>query len=79
MCGKCGGTHGFACHKFKCYKCGERGHVQRDCKKDQICFHCHQPGHFRSICLALRMEGIQIPAVIVPQEVKVEPQEVSGM
>ena len=25
ICRKCGGTHGFACHKFTCYKYGEEG------------------------------------------------------
>ena len=25
VCGKYGGTHGFACHKFRCFKCGEGG------------------------------------------------------
>ena len=34
ICGKCGGTHGLACHKFRCLKCGERVHVHIDCKKD---------------------------------------------
>ena len=34
VCGRCGGTHVFACQSFKCFKCGEKGHVHRDCKKD---------------------------------------------
>lgn len=27
ICRKCGGAHGFACHRFRCFKCGERGHL----------------------------------------------------
>ena len=27
ICGKCGGTHGFAYHKFRCFKHGERGNM----------------------------------------------------
>ena len=79
VCGKFGGTQSFACHKFKCYKYGERGHVYWDCKKDQTCFHYHQPGHFRSRCPALGTEGVQVPTLIIPQEVKVDPQEISCM
>lgn len=47
ICGRCGGTHGFAWHKFKCNKYGDKGHAIRDCKKDRICFHCHQSGHLK--------------------------------
>ena len=74
VCVKCGGTHGFDSHKFRCFKCGERGHVHRDCKKDQICFHCHQPGHFKSLCPILEVESVQVSTPMVPQEVKIEPQ-----
>lgn len=41
ICGKGGGTDGFACHKFRCFRFGERGHVHCDCMKDHICFYCH--------------------------------------
>ena len=27
ICGKCRATYEFSCHKFRCFKCGERGHV----------------------------------------------------
>lgn len=33
ICGNCYGTHIFAWHKLKCYKCGEKEHVFCDCKK----------------------------------------------
>lgn len=55
------GNHGFACHKFNCFKCRQKGHVHRDCKKDQICFYYHHPGHFRSCYPTIGMEGVHVP------------------
>lgn len=46
--GECGGNHKFSCQKFRCFKFGEKGHVHRDCKKEQICFHSRQSGHVKS-------------------------------
>ena len=77
--GKCGGTRGFSCHKFKCYKCGERGHVFRDCKKDRMSFHCHQSVHLKHDCPTWVAEGVQTQMPTILREVKVEAQEISGM
>lgn len=70
---KYGGTHGFACHKFKCCKYGEKGHVVRDYKKERMCFHYHQPVHLKLDCPAWVVEGVLTPEPIVWQVVKVDP------
>lgn len=77
--GKCGGNHGFACHKFKCYKCGEKGHVFRDCKKDRMCFHSHQPGHFKPDYPLWEAGGMQAQMSSVLCQDKVEAQEILGI
>ena len=79
VCSRFGGTHRFACHKFKCFKCGEKGYIDQDCKKDKISFHTHQPGHFQSRYPTLGTKRVYVLTLIVPIEVKVEPQETSGM
>lgn len=58
ICGKCGGTHWFAFHMFKCYEFGQKGHVVHDCKKDRTYFQCHQPGHLKPDYPAWVAEGV---------------------
>lgn len=79
ICGTCGGTYGFDCHKFKFYKCGERGHVFHDFKKDQVCFHCHHPGHLKPDYPIWVADGVQAQASTILREVKVEGQEIAGV
>ena len=35
-----------------CYRCGGKGHLQRDCinARDKICFKCGQKGHLKKMC-----------------------------
>lgn len=65
VCRKCGGTHRFASHKLKCFRCGKKGNMYWECKKDQLCFHYHQPGDFWSRYHTLGTEGVQVPTLIV--------------
>ena len=59
----CGQTHwSDECSKFttlqarkdklkgSCYKCLQRGHLLKDCKRDRPCAHCNKPSHHRSLC-----------------------------
>ena len=62
--GKYRGTHGFSCHKFKCYKCRERGHVCRNFKKDLMCFHYNQSGHLKPDCPTWVVEIVQALSLI---------------
>lgn len=36
--------------KGSCYKCLQRGHLLKDCKRDRPCAHCNKPSHHRSLC-----------------------------
>lgn len=55
-----GETHRFSCHKFKYFKYGERGHVNRDCKKAHMCFYCHQLVHFKPDCPKWVAKGVMV-------------------
>lgn len=33
-----------------CYKCGQFGHIQKDCPEEDTCFYCYQPGHVVADC-----------------------------
>lgn len=35
---------------FKCHKCGETGHMARDCENDAVCYNCGETGHLAREC-----------------------------
>ena len=39
--------------KGLCYKCLQKGHLLKDCKRDRPCAHCNRPSHHRSLCSKL--------------------------
>ena len=56
LCGRCGeyGHRVATCsNDVKCFKCGQNGHIQRQCFR---CFLCGQFGHVRADCLENRRE-----------------------
>ncbi|CAB4029462.1 zinc finger CCHC domain-containing 3-like [Paramuricea clavata] len=56
LCGRCGeyGHRVATCsNDVKCFKCGQNGHIQRQCFK---CFLCGQFGHVRANCLENRRD-----------------------
>ena len=36
--------------KGSCFKCLQKGHVMKDCRKQRICAHCGKTNHHRSLC-----------------------------
>jgi hypothetical protein len=57
LCGRCGeyGHRVATCsNDVKCFKCGQNGHIQRQCFK---CFLCGQFGHVRANCLENRRQA----------------------
>ena len=41
-----------------CYRCGEEGHVSKECRfAGEVCFHCKQPGHKAQGCQKQRENG----------------------
>ncbi|KAJ9541583.1 hypothetical protein OSB04_028089 [Centaurea solstitialis] len=41
-----------------CFKCGQPGHMMKDCKEGlRICFNCGQGGHLKNECPKLKTEG----------------------
>ena len=39
--------------KGACYKCLQKGHVLKDCKRGRPCAHCNKTSHHRSLCYKL--------------------------
>lgn len=49
-------SSGSAKKEFRCYKCGDKDHLARNCGKEPVCFKCHKPGHKANQCDATPMK-----------------------
>ena len=66
--------------KGSCYKCLQKEHMLKDCRRDQLCAHCGKPGHHRSLCLRLfPSTGQNLNTVPQTTTVTTEPQNVSNI
>ena len=66
--------------KNSCFKCLQRGHVLKDCRRNRQCAHCSKLNHHRSLCPKLFNNGPQssnVPPEI--PETNTEAQTVSGV
>ncbi|XP_024976205.1 uncharacterized protein LOC112514104 [Cynara cardunculus var. scolymus] len=56
VCARCRQVHQGDCkaNLRKCYKCGEAGHLSRNCPANRRCFNCNSSYHIRPNCPLLR-------------------------
>lgn len=79
ICRKYGGTHGFSCHKFKCYKYEKKraSHLQMHEGSDVFPLSLFNSSQTRLSCMGCG--GGTSPNTHHPWVVKVESQEITGI
>ncbi|KAJ9541866.1 hypothetical protein OSB04_028372 [Centaurea solstitialis] len=62
-CGKCQKVHQGECRSVPptCFRCGQPGHLSRDCSTRRTCYLCGSPDHFKSECPQLKRGGAPLP------------------
>src|SRR5581483_653260 len=82
-CGRCQKVHQGDCRSGPptCFRCGQPGHLSRDCTTGKACYQCGSSDHFRSECPQLKREEAPAPGgrpVATKDDRKAAPAQVRG-